>query len=420
MIYNKINLLIEEFMKQDMDDELETVKSDTQSSSAEVAIRRSDRRKVSAKAKHNSLDPLTRVHTLQDFSLPPMKNQVESTPLIVRKDSRLFVRKLFVKLVHDNLAPLIRTYNSKLPPATPHLLPPMKNQVESTALSVRKDSPLFVRKFFAKLLAPRIRTHYTGLPPATQHLLPPMKNQVESTALSVRKDSRLLVRKFFAKLVHDNLAPLTRTHNSELPPATEDPSGKTSLVPRKVFSQLACDDLAPKVAGGPRIRIVESEWTQAAHKPNVLEEVKVRKMISINDTQREWARKAVIPGKLTMGSFIRKTWPPISELPREATEITSEARGEDEPSFDELASWLDELQALVSEKNVSETPDVTTKTGFSQSSPHSSPQYPARPPASSWNPTSTRRRLKYSKMSFSTWSSKAANRNYATAAVSNN
>ena len=228
------------------------------------------------------------------------------------------------------------------------------------------------------------------------------------------------MRKFFAKLVHDNLAPLTRTHNSELPPATEDPSGKTSLVPRKVFSQLACDDLAPKVAGGPRIRIVESEWTQAAHKPNVLEEVKVRKMISINDTQREWARKAVIPGKLTMGSFIRKTWPPISELPREATEITSEARGEDEPSFDELASWLDELQALVSEKNVSETPDVTTKTGFSQSSPHSSPQYPARPPASSWNPTSTRRRLKYSKMSFSTWSSKAANRNYATAAVSNN
>ena len=268
-------------------------------------------------------------------------------------------------------------------------------------------------------LAPLIRTH-NSLPPATEY--PP-----RITALARRK--------IFAHFKHNTLAPLIRTCISDhLPSATEYPSGKTSLVPRKVFAQLVCDNLSEsvEVVGKPRVRVAidgrpvalpiqsQSEWVQAAHKPNVLEEVEVRKVISINETQREVASEEVIPRKLTTGSFIHKTWPPISELPRDATEVTSEARGEDEPSFDELASWLDELHALVSENIVSDTPDVTTKTGFSLSSPHSSPQYPARPPASSWNPISTRHSLEYSRMSFSTWSSKAAKRHYATAAVSNN
>ena len=285
------------------------------------------------------------------------------------------------------------------------------------------STALFLRKVFAKLihnnLAPLIRTH-NSLPPATEY--PP-----RITALARRK--------IFAHFKHNTLAPLIRTCISDhLPSATEYPSGKTSLVPRKVFAQLVCDNLSEsvEVVGKPRVRVAidgrpvalpiqsQSEWVQAAHKPNVLEEVEVRKVISINETQREVASEEVIPRKLTTGSFIHKTWPPISELPRDATEVTSEARGEDEPSFDELASWLDELHALVSENIVSDTPDVTTKTGFSLSSPHSSPQYPARPPASSWNPISTRHSLEYSRMSFSTWSSKAAKRHYATAAVSNN
>ena len=349
-------------------------------------------RKVSVQLKHDSLTPLIHMHT-SDHSVP---SAIEH-PLKMRS---FILRKVFAQVKHESLAPLIRPYIRKDP-----LSPAKEYPVGSTAL--------FLRKVFAKLihnnLAPLIRTH-NSLPPATEH--PP-------------RITSLARRKIFAHFKHNTLAPLIRTCISDhLPSATEYPSGKTSLVPRKVFAQLVCDNLSEsvEVVGKPRVRVAidGSEWTQAAHKPNVLEELKVRKVISINGTQREVASEEVIPRKLTTGSFIHKTWPPISELPRDATEVTSEAPGEDEPSSDELASWLDELHALVSENIVSDTPDVTTKTGFSLSSPHSSPQYPARPSASSWNPISTRHSLEYSRMSFSTWSSKAAKRHYATAVVSNN
>ena len=344
--------------------------------------------KIPVQLKHDNLTPLIHTHN-PDHSVPSaIERPLKMKPLILRK--------FFAQVKHESLAPLVRVYTRKDP-----LSPAIEYQVGSSAP--------FMRKVFYKLihdnLDPLIRTYNSdrSLPPATEH--PP-----QITALARRK--------IFAHFNHNTLAPLIRKYISDhLPSAEERPPGKTSLVPRKLFAQLVCDNLAPiirtqtsensflppqsesvELVGKPRIRIEKDgrrvalpiqsqcEWTQAAHKPNALEEVKVRKVISIT-----------------------------KEPPRDASDVTSEARGEDEPSSDELVSWLDELQALVSD-----TPDVTIKTGFSLSSPHSSPQYPARPPASSWNPTSSRQSLEYPKMSFSTWSSKAAERYYATAAVSSN
>lgn len=301
-------------------------------------------------------------------------------------------RKVSIQLKHDSLAPLVRPYRGKGP-----LSPAMEYPVGSTAPSPRKVFP----RLKDKNLDPLIRAHIarTSLPPATEY--PP-----RITALARRK--------IFAHLKHNTLAPLIRKYMlNHLPSATEYPPGKTSIVPRKIFAQLVCDNLDPiirthtsensllppqsesvGVVGKPRIRIAVEGRPVALPKP--LEEVKVRRLISNQ-------------GTLTPEDVNRRK--KISII---------KGLGEDEPSPDELASWLDEVHALVSENIVSDTPSVTTTTEFPLSSPHYSPQYSARPPASSWNPTSTRQSLEFSKMSFSTWSSKAVRRHYATAAVSNN
>ena len=359
-------------------------------------------------------------------------------------------RKISVQFNYDSLTPLIHTHGSD------HSVPSAIEHPLEMSSEWRKAFAHLMHKSLASLIPTYIT--YTPLPPATE--CPP-----RITALARRK--------IFAHFNLHTLASLIRKCISDhLPSATDYPSGKTLLFPRKVFAQFVCDNIAPIVRtqiSGNSFLPPQSESTQAAHKPNVLEDVKVRKTapkvkmrkvapkveirkvaeevkirkrvkvrkraskvkvrkrasvfpisIWITKDLREVTQKEVIPRKLITHSFIRKTWLPIGELPRDATEVTSEAWGEDEPSPDEFASWLDELQALVSGKILSDTPDVTTKTEFSLSSPHSSPRYPAQPHASSWNPTLTRQSLDHSKMSFSTWSSKAAKRHYATAAVSNN
>ena len=340
-------------------------------------------RKVFPRLKDKNLDPLIRAHIART-SLPPA---TEYPPRI----TALARRKIFAHLKHDTLAPLIHKYT--LDP----LSPAMEYPVGSTAPSPSKVFPHLKHKN----LDPLIRAHIarTSLPPATEY--PP-----RITALARRK--------IFAHLKHDTLAPLIRKYMlNHLPSATEYPPGKTSIVPRKIFAQLVCDNLDPiirthtsensllppqsesvGVVGKPRIRIAVEGRPVALPKP--LEEVKVRRLISNQ-------------GTLTPEDVNRRK--KISII---------KGLGEDEPSPDELASWLDEVHALVSENIVSDTPSVTTTTEFPLSSPHYSPQYSARPPASSWNPTSTRQSLEFSKMSFSTWSSKAVRRHYATAAVSNN
>lgn len=181
--------------------------------------------------------------------------------------------------------------------------------------------------------------------------------------------------------------------------AMEDPVGGTALVPKKKPKKkrfrLKHKGLAP---------LIRTHISRPARKPKVLEGGIVRKItLSSDETQKQVIPRKVIDNTLEMRRLVR-----------DATEVSSEVRGEDEPYSDEVTSLLDELDGLVSQN----TPDVTTKTGFSQSSPHSSPQYSAKPPASSWKPTLTRQSLEYSNMSFSTWSRKAAKRCYATAAVS--
>ena len=282
---------------------------------------------------------------------------------------------------------------------------------------------------------PLFRTYRSdrSVPPATQH--PPR------LTASAR-------RKIFAHFKHNTLAPLIRKYISDgLPSATGYPLGKTSIAPRKVFAQLVCDHLAQisrtqtsedsflppqsesvQVVGKPRIRVEPDgppvAW-QAAHKQDVLKEVKVRKVLSINESNTEvkvrkvlsinesnteLAWEGAILRNLMTDSLIHYNWPVTGKR----------SRDEDEPSSDELLSWLDELNALVTENIVSDTPDVTAKTDFPLSSPHSSLQYPTWPPASSWNSTSNRQSLEHSRMSLSTWGSKSAKRHYTTAAVSNN
>ena len=331
-------------------------------------------------------------------------------------------RNVPVRLRHDSLISLIRTHQSDyavLPFIEHHLKmksskwkkhsarvkheslkdplsPDMEYLVGSTAPSPRK----VISSMKHQNLDPLLRAHIasTSLPPATEY--PPT-----TTALARRK--------IFAHLKHNSLAPLIRKYMDHLPSATEYPPGKKYIVSRKVFAQLMYDNLAPiirthrsvnpylppqsksmGVVGKPRIRTAVDG--RPVSLPNLQEEVKVRRIL-----------------------FSSGTPTPKDVIPRKEISII-EGLGENEPTHDELASWLDELHALVSESMVSGTPDITTETGISLSSPHYSPQYSDRPPASSWNPTSTRQSLEHSKMSFSTWSSKAAKRQYATAAVSNN
>lgn len=187
----------------------------------------------------------------------------------------------------------------------------------------------------------------------------------------------------------------------------------TTLAWRKIPILYRDNDLNPLIRKliidytlAPLIRKLNSDDKNISdHLPSATEHL--RSIATLARVTREGA----IPRKVITNSIIPREW----GTSRDATETISEAPGEDEPSSDELVSWLDELQALVSDM-----PDVTTTNGFAPSNPHSSRQYLATPPASSWNPTSARQSLESSKMSFSIWSSKAAKRYYATAAVSKN
>ena len=244
----------------------------------------------------------------------------------------------------------------------------------NTALRIRRiDSPMrcpTIKQYLAvnpSLL--RLRKHRSS----TMLIRPRVAKEhpVRDTALVPKK------KPFRSK--HESLAPLIRT--------------QTSRAVRK-----------PNAMEEVKAPLIRTRTSRAVHKPNTLEGEKVRKItLSFNEPEKE-----VIPRKVIDDTL---DWKPVL---RDATEVSSEVRGEDETSSDEVTSWLDELDGLVSQN----TPGVTTKTGFSQSSPHSLPRYSAKPPASSWKPILTRQSLEYSKLSFSTWSRKAAKRCYAIAAVS--
>ena len=336
MVYGKIRSTYDEVMQQDIDDKSETVMPGTQSSSAEVATRRSDGSRDSSSQtvhEHFAIEtsaPKLRFHAIKDVHKPPRRiHPYQVSDRLESKGADPFLS--------HRMRPFRRTNVPKERPTKVTASVPGKIVPRKISVQLKHDS-----------LTPLIHHTYSSdhnVPPATEH--PP---RITASAR----------RKIFAHFKHNTLAPLIRNCISDhLPSATEYPLGKTSIGPRKVFAQLVCDSLA---------------------------------QISRTQTSED--------------SFL----PPQSES----------ARGGDEPSSDELLSWLDELHALVTENTVSDTPDVTTKTDFSLSSPHSSPQYPSSPPASSWNPTSNRQSLEHSKSSFSTWGSKAAKSHYTTAAVSKN
>ena len=336
-------------------------------------------RNVSVQLKHDGLTSLIRTHQSDHTVRPFIEHHLNMKSSKWKKHAARV--KHDARVGHD----LLRPFRGKDP-----LSPDMEYLVGSTAPSPRKVYVHLKHKNLDSLIRAHIAS--TSLPPATEY--PPT-----TTALARRK--------IFAHLKQNTLAPLIRKYMLDhLPSATEYPPGKTYIVSRKDFAQLVYDNLAPVrthksenpflppqsesmgVVGKPRIRTVVDGRPVAL--PNLQEEVKVRRIFFSNGT-----------------------------IPRKEISILKDL-GENEPTTDELTSWLDGLHALVSERVVLDTPDITTETGISPSSPHYTPQYSARPPASSWNPTSTRQSLEYSKMSFSTWSSKAAKRQYATAAVSNN
>ena len=370
MVYGKIRSTYDEVMQQDIDDKSETVMPRTQSPSAEVATRRSDGSRDSSSQtvhEHFAIEtsaPKLRFHATKDVHKPPrLIHPYQVSDRLESKGADPFLSHRMRRFRRTNVP---KERPTKVTASVPGKIVPRKISVQ-----LKHDS-----------LTPLIHTYQSdhNVPPATEH--PPRITasaqrkifaKIFARLKRIRPFRRIHIpkerppkvtasarRKIFAHFKHNTLAPLIRNCISDhLPSATEYPLGKTSIGPRKVFAQLVCDSLA---------------------------------QISRTQTSED--------------SFL----PPQSES----------ARGGDEPSSDELLSWLDELHALVTEDIVSDTPDVTTKTDFSLPSPHSSPQYPSSPPASSWNPTSNRQSLEHSKTSFSTWGSKAAKRHYTTAAVSKN
>lgn len=108
----------------------------------------------------------------------------------------------------------------------------------------------------------------------------------------------------------------------------------------------------------------------------------------------------------------RKDGPPLDDRPKDATEVSPKGQREVKIPDGDLASVLDEF--MDSTSNLSDI----TKTGKSRSSPRSSPLHYARPPALIRRTTSNSHGPRFSEMLSST-GSRAAQRHYATAAVSN-
>ena len=383
-------------MRRYIDSKLKSIRPNTQSSSAEVATIRSDESNGhSSQTVHErsagAVDPPSFRKWL---SLPSYDLDPHIRPYIGKEP-------LTPAIEYNTGAPLVRRHLAKEHPSRVTALARKKIFTRSQNNTL---APL-VRRYTAKEHE-KIFTHFQN------NTLAPLVRRYFAAKEHPSKITALARKKIFTHFQNNTLAPLIHKCILEFSPPTTEHS-----VPRKVFAEFVRDNLARitpqsqsvEVVGKPRIRAAidgrqvalpiqpQSEWKQAARQPNALEEV---------------TREEVIPRKVLSDTVTRKVW---GNPPRFRTEDTSEARDEDEPSSDEMASWLDELQALVLD-----TPNITTTNGCLPSSPHSSPQYPARPPASSWNPTSTRQSLKYSKMSFSTWSSKVSKKYYATAAVSNN
>ena len=266
------------------------------------------------------------------------------------------------------------------------------------------------------LIRPRVAKEHPVRDTALVPKKKPFRSKHESLAPLIRTQTSRAVRK--PNAMEEVKAPLIRTRTSR---AVHKPNTLEGEKVRKITlsfnepeKEVKAPFRKPNALEGEKVRkirlffdepaLIRKHITRAARKPNALEGEKVRKItLSFNEPEKE-----VIPRKVIDDTL---DWKPVL---RDATEVSSEVRGEDETSSDEVTSWLDELDGLVSQN----TPGVTTKTGFSQSSPHSLPRYSAKPPASSWKPILTRQSLEYSKLSFSTWSRKAAKRCYAIAAVS--
>ena len=122
--------------------------------------------------------------------------------------------------------------------------------------------------------------------------------------------------------------------------------------------------------------------------------------------------KGMIRKILTTNKSIYQKESRLSKGPPNATPVPSESQPKDEVFLAELTSLMDSIR--VSSSNL---PPINTETGDSVSSPRSSPQYHARQSALTYSRSSNTDSPKTLSL---TRTSKAANRHYATAAVSKN
>ena len=232
---------------------------------------------------------------------------------------------------------------------------------------------------------------------------------------------------------HETLASFISTH--PYGSRNEDAAGKAPTRPHLLPPQ---QSESMEVSRKPRIRVAmhgqpvalltrsQSRSTQVVHTPPVPEETPPipeetppvseeaipRRVISMRMSPRELAQEELIPRK-DFPSLIGKFGIDMGEYSGNEIRVPSGDRREDETFYDEVVPLLDELQDLMSDK-----PNVATETEVPVSRSQPWPQHLSLPSALGSNRTSNSQNLGNSKALFSTWSSRAAHRCYATAAVS--
>ena len=146
----------------------------------------------------------------------------------------------------------------------------------------------------------------------------------------------------------------------------------------------------------------------------------IRKTLTTNNSIYHWESRSPINDKdkgmirktLTTNNSIYHWDSRLSKGPPNATQVPSESQPKDEVFLAELTSLMDSIR--VSSSNL---PPINTETGDSVSSPRSSPRYHARQSTLTYSRHSNKDSPKTLSL---TRTSKAANRHYATAAVSKN
>ena len=304
-------------------------------------------------------------------------------------------------------------------------------------------------------LAPSFRTH------TSIHRLPPPRSEPakavrETRTLPSRPSKRTttsVLKDVISTGNYQELDPSIRTHLSNhrtdrLPPQQSEPAEVVrevaiplirtvetaiSRVLRKIASPNRHGELAPfihtfatdernnRLSQNAREQLIRRPRTQQSKPVEVLREADIPRIQTIEMANNRVIRKTTFLDKLDkhkeLAPFIRTH----SSDKRNNSLSYYGKKNLIRRRSNELTSLLDEYRDLTSKVPKTSPEPGATRSGlpYSPSSPLSSQHY-ARRPALNWSHTPVGQSPQLSEMLFSTLSTRAANRNYATAAVSTN